>query len=81
MEYIYKIGFYETKRSRSSHTSMYYLKPEHTQWVFDRDVIAKIFYIRVPINSNEYDSALKNSMIMESEPICRCCDTDLEQSK
>jgi hypothetical protein len=81
MEYIYKIGFYETERSRTSHTSMYYLKPEHTQWVFDRDVITKIFYIRVPINSNEYDSAVKNSMIMESEPRCRCCDTDLEQSK
>jgi len=80
MEYIYKIGFYETKRSRTSHTSMYYLKPEHTQWVFDRDVIAKIFYIRVPIDSNEYDSAVKNSMIMESGPRC-CCDSDLEQPK
>jgi hypothetical protein len=59
---------------------MYYLKPEHTQWVFDRDVIAKIFYIRVPTDSNEYDSAVKNSMIMESETSC-CCDSELEQPK
>jgi hypothetical protein len=80
MEYIYKIGFYETKRSRESHTNMYYLKPEHTHWAFNPYQITKIFYIRVPIGSNEYDSAVKNSMLMDTEPICRC-DTDLEQSK
>ncbi len=67
MEYIYRISFYDTKRSRSSHTNMYYLKPEHTTWVFDRDVIAKIFYIKVPIDSNEYYCAVKSSEVMENK--------------
>jgi hypothetical protein len=80
MEYIYRISFYDTKRSRSSHTDMYYLKPEHTQWAFNQYQITKIFYIKVPINSNEYDSAVKNSMIMDTEHICHC-NTNLEEPK
>jgi hypothetical protein len=80
MEYIYRISFYDTKRSRTSHTDMYYLKPEHTQWAFNPYQITKIFYIKVPINSNEYDSAVKNSMIMDTEHRCSC-DRNLELPK
>jgi len=75
MEHIYEIGFYETKRSRISHTTMYYLKPEHTHWEFNTYQITKICYIKVPINSNEYESAVKNSMLMDtkSETELKCC--------
>ena len=77
MEYIYKIGFYETNRHRISHTDMYYLKPEHTQWAFNPYQITKIFYIQVPINSSEYEIAVKSSMLSDNETKC-CCKTDLE---
>jgi len=50
---------------------MYYLNPIHTRWAFETYQIAKIFYIRVPKNSNEYESAVKNSMLMDNEILIR----------
>jgi hypothetical protein len=46
---------------------MYYLNPIHTRWAFDTHQITKIFYICVSKESNEYDSAVKNSNLMENE--------------
>ncbi len=59
---------------------MYYLKPEHTQLGFNPYQITKIFYITIPINSNEYNSAVKNYIIMDTEHRCSC-DRNLELPK
>jgi len=67
MEYIYKVSFYDNNRCKNSHTDMYYLKAEHTRWAFNTHQIAKVFYICVSKKSNEYDSAAKNSMLMDNE--------------
>ena len=75
MEFIYKVSFYNNNRSKVSHTDMYYLNPIHTRWAFDTHQIAKIFYIRVPKNSNEYDSAVKNSILMDNEMLIQNEDT------
>ena len=92
MEYIFKISFYDTRRCKTSHTDMYYLKPEHTQWAFNSYQITTVFYIKVSINSTEYKSAVKNSMLIETKTnsksetetetdTCYNCDTNLEVTK
>ena len=63
MEFIYKVSFYDNNRCKVSHTDMYYLNPIHTRWAFNTHQITKIFYVRVSKNSNEYDSAVKNSIL------------------
>ena len=67
MEYIYKISFYENNRCKNPYSNMYYLNPEHTKWAFNTNQIAKIFYIRVPTNSNEHLSAIHNSEISDNK--------------
>lgn len=66
--YIYKVSFYESNRHSVSNADMYFLKPEHTRWAFDRCAIVKIFYIRVDINSSQYRSAVSNSKLHDDNP-------------
>lgn len=88
MEYIFKISFYATGRREISHTDMYYLKPEHTQWALNSYQITTVYYIKVSINSLEYKSAVKNSMNIETDiystsgikPLKKC-DTNSEEIK
>ena len=67
MEFIYKVSFYNNNRSKVSYADMYFLNPNHTKWAFDAHQITKIFYIRVSKLSNEYDSAVKSSMLADKE--------------
>jgi len=67
MEFIYKVSFYNNNRCNVSHTDMYYINPIHTRWAFNSHQISKVFYICVSINSNEYNSAIKNSLLMDNE--------------
>jgi hypothetical protein len=64
--YIYKVSFYDDKYSNISHTDIYYLKAEHTQWTFDSKEIFKIFYIKVLNDSIEYKSAVNNFTTLEN---------------
>lgn len=66
MEYafIYVVSLHETRaRYRGSHTDLFYLTAEETHWIYtrphDRDT-ALVCYIRVPIDSPEYRSAIEN---------------------
>ena len=64
-KFIYKCSFFESKRHKISHTDMYYQKAEHTEWVLKSAAylngLAKVEYIMVAANSNEYKSAVENS--------------------
>jgi len=55
--------FYASKKHRISHTDIYYLEAEDTHWIYTRPYdtdIALVYYIRVPMNSPEYQSAFNN---------------------
>ena len=70
--YIYKIGFYESKKHRISHTDLYYENPEHCHEFLDcplrnaHDII-KIEYIRVKKDTSQYQSAIQNSKIRNKQ--------------
>ena len=54
------MSWFESPRHRRSYTDMYFAEPQHTLWGFD-DPLCRISYIKVPINSREFDSAKRNS--------------------
>ena len=69
--YIYKISWYKNKKSRTSDTDMYYLNAEDTHWIYTRcfAYIVRVYYIKVEKTSNEYESAVRNSALHQSETI------------
>jgi hypothetical protein len=58
--YIYKMSWYDSRRHRTSHTDMYFLREEDTIWGFD-DPNCRIHFVRVCDQSQEYWSARHNS--------------------
>lgn len=62
---IYKCSWFETKRHKKSHTSMYFLKAEHCGWVFGSDDyhngLCRVELIPVLTSVVAYLSAEKNS--------------------
>lgn len=65
-KFIYKMSWFESKRHRISHTDMYYLREEDTRWGWE-DPLCKISVFRCYEKSNEYDSAVNNSKIMDEK--------------
>jgi len=67
------MSFYDSDRCIKSHTNMYFVKEEDTRWGHDwydhehpRNV-CKIFVIEVDEDSNEYKSAVSNSLVRYEE--------------
>jgi hypothetical protein len=67
MRVVYACRFFESKRHSKPHTTMYFLKPEHTAWAF-LDNLSKIEMIFEPITSDIYKQALFNTKKTESSP-------------
>lgn len=69
VKYIYKCSWFETKRHSKSHTNMYFLKAEHTYWIFNSmewfDGLVRIELIMVDENTDYYKSAVENSILHE----------------
>lgn len=68
MEHIYRISWFNNARCRQSHTAMNYLKAEHTHWVHERcwfPEVVRVEYIAVDKDSNDYKSAVHNSLIKQ----------------
>ena len=88
MKYIYKVGFYESKRKTISHTDMYFEKLEDCLWAYEKynsknDEIEHpwsgfdwfdIQIIRVNETDMNYESAVSNSALRaDARPPCPCC--------
>ena len=72
---IYRISWFESKRHRISHTSMYFNRLKDTQWVYDRcwgKQVVKIEVIQVTEGSNEHNCAIKCSKIAIDKEKCHC---------
>jgi len=69
-KFIYKMSWFESKRHRISHTNMFYLREEDTRWGHENQ-LCKILVFKCCVKSNEYDSAVNNSKIIDEKRICK----------
>ena len=67
VKFIYKVSWFQSKRHLKSHTSLYYEKAEHTEWVFKTEDwfkdLVRVEYIQVAETHYAYKQALNNSKI------------------
>jgi len=66
VEYIYAIHWFETKRHKKSHTTMFYINADDVKWVFETldwfNNLVRVEYIKVSSQSREYNCAYLNSL-------------------
>ena len=72
-DFVFACKWFENKRTRKAHTTIYYKDARDTEWVFDTcDYLegnARVEYIRVCKSSGAYESAVHNSKPTEKTKI------------
>ena len=64
MDFIYKMSWFDSLRHNLPNTIQYYKNVQDTYWGFENDCyngILRVELIKVPIDSQEYQSAIFNS--------------------
>lgn len=70
-DFIYKIEWFETRRHKLSHTTMYFKDPKDVEWVFNSqdwfNNLARVEYIKVSKSSKYYEMAVFSSLPLEEK--------------